>query len=167
MIGQRTRGYTVCPEPLDTPVASPTGNPSVGIPALGCPVYSSLEPHYTECIFIRALDSICTYLEHNALHPDDENEAITVMSYDCDDDDDNKENVPPKGEDAEEAWEKVPEEDRPFVAKIDPKILEESSRNNKMWNQWAETGAATKWDVVDGAGKVEHGSDEENKKMEW
>lgn len=120
------------------------------MPALGVPIYSSSEPHFAECILISALGGICAYLQDNARHPDAENELITVVSDDnahCHPDD-NKENEPPKDGDA---WDQVPEGERPSVQTVDPAFLREQSRNSKMWEQWEKTGAAPKWEDGDKA----------------
>lgn len=88
---------------------------------------------------ISALGGVCSYLQHNTLHPDDENEAITVVTSRTPDD--NKENEPP-----EDMWAKVPEDEKPSVQTVDPEFIKEQSRNNKMWEKWEKTGTASKWD---------------------
>lgn len=130
----------MCPEPLDTPLAPPGGNSNLALAALGTPIYSSSEPHFAECILINALGGICSYLQRNALHPDAENDIITVVAPGRHPDD-NKENEPP-----EDDWSKVPEEEKPFVQTINPEWLKEQGRNKKMWEQWEKTGTASKWD---------------------
>ncbi|PHH79822.1 hypothetical protein CDD80_3683 [Ophiocordyceps camponoti-rufipedis] len=102
-LAKRTRAYLVSDLPLDLPLAPPAGNADEGIPKLGCPCYSSSEPFYTELILIRALESVCSYIQAAATTPGFENPPIVVTKR------------PPPDEVAEVDWEKIPQEEKPVV----------------------------------------------------
>ncbi|PNY22895.1 Arb2 domain-containing protein [Tolypocladium capitatum] len=100
----RTRAYATSAEPLDAPLAPPTGNPDEGVPNLGCPCYSSAEPHHAEVILISALGPALGYLETVAMTPDFENPPIAVPER-------------PEPEFTEQDWGQVPEEEKPLVTR--------------------------------------------------
>ncbi|KHO01379.1 uncharacterized protein MAM_00380 [Metarhizium album ARSEF 1941] len=101
-LAKRTRAYIVSTQPLDTPLAPPSGNEDEQIPAFGCPCYSSSEPFYIEMVLIRALKPALGYLESVALTPGYENDDIVVAGK-------------PKQESADDNWEKLADWERPTV----------------------------------------------------
>lgn len=119
---QRTRNYVLSAEAIDTPLAPPSGNPSLGILPLGCPSYSSSEPFYTETILIEALEPALAYLEKAALTPGFKNPPITLVER-------------PAEQFDEEAWEALPDESRPLVTKADPEALMKQLRDEKNWER--------------------------------
>ena len=124
---QRARGYLVSPRPIDTPLASPVGNPQACIPALGCPCYSSSEPWYTEMILIRALRPVLSYLEQVATTPGTfENPLIVVVER--------PEEVP------EDNWDDLKDDQKPAVSTVDPEVMEDAVKQARRWRKFEETG---------------------------
>jgi hypothetical protein len=119
-------------------LATPLGNPSLWIPPLGFPCYSSSETYYLELIMIKALDAAMGFLEMVATTPGYRNPDIVVET-----------NVRPKmmgskPEDYEESPDmKEPKEsDLPKVSAVDPAVIEAQLHNDRMWKTYEETGEA-------------------------
>ncbi|KAG6065892.1 hypothetical protein E4U32_006805 [Claviceps aff. humidiphila group G2b] len=110
-LAERSRAYILSSEPVNTPLAPPTGNPHVGIPALGSPCYSSAELLYTEKIFISALQPALQYLQEIATTSGYQNPEIIVAERPEPSDDD------PRND--EETWDAIPEQEKPDVGVID------------------------------------------------
>ncbi|KPM35379.1 hypothetical protein AK830_g11188 [Neonectria ditissima] len=132
-LAQRARGYIISEEPLDTPLAPPSGNPSLSIEPLGCPCYSSAEPHHIELIAIRALRPALRYLQEVAMAPDFVNPPISVIER-------------PQTEFTDEHWEKLPDEERPSIISVDPEIMKKELKQAKRWRRFEQTGEAPDWD---------------------
>ncbi|KAK7433234.1 hypothetical protein QQZ08_000170 [Neonectria magnoliae] len=132
-LAERTRGYLLSEEPLDTPLAPPSGNASFSIEPLGCPCYSSSEPHHIELIAIRALGPALGYLQDVAMAPDFVNPPINIIER-------------PKTEFTDADWEKLPDEERPTVISVDPEIMKKELKQAKRWRRFEETGEAPDWD---------------------
>ncbi|PHH90626.1 hypothetical protein CDD83_3143 [Cordyceps sp. RAO-2017] len=113
---KRARAYLVSDQPLDTPLAPPTGNDYEGIPSLGCPCYSSSEPHHIELIPVRALAPAMAYVEAAATTPGFENPPIVVAER----------RRPDQVPEHEVAWDDVPEHEKPSVS-LAPRL--------SMWEQ--------------------------------
>lgn len=78
-----------------------------------------------------------------ALHPDAENEVITIMTSD------GNEKIASSAEAPQATdWEAVPEDQRPSVQKIHPETWKVDSRNNKLYAKLEETGSATREDLL-------------------
>ena len=137
IVFQRTRGYLISPEPLDMPLAPPSGNPSASIPALGCPCFSSSEPFYTETILIAALKPAAAYLQTVALTPGYENEIIIVTEH-------SEISVESQG-----SWEDVPEEQKPVIATVDKDVMTDQVTQLKRWRRYLQTGEAPDTDSDD------------------
>ncbi|KAH8180156.1 hypothetical protein LIA77_01675 [Sarocladium implicatum] len=141
---KRCRCYAISDEPIDTPLAGPTGNSARRIPALDMPVYSSGEPAYSDSIAVTAQVSALKYLVEVAASDDFENPEIVVVNEEKSEDDDEK------YERARKAWEELGEEQKPAVEWVSETVL----REQRMWNRWEETGVA-ELDVVQEEGKAE------------
>ncbi|KAF4124395.1 Arb2 domain [Geosmithia morbida] len=132
-LSKRSRGYLRSTEPVDTPLATPEGNPHLCIGALGMPCYSSAEPNYTECILVRSLPHILGYLGRNALDPGAVNEPIAHVPT----------TTPPDDEVVEEedgfddaAWAQVDDAQKPDVEYFDSKILDLQRKQERLWNEF-------------------------------
>lgn len=123
------------------PLAPPSGNISLSLLPLGMPIYSSSEPLHRECIFIRALTGICAYLQHNALHPQAENEIINVVTTKDEED----QQAAMKAEEA--AWSEVPEEEKPLVTAVDPRFMEKEVQSLRNWRKYDEGKSVTAFDA--------------------
>ncbi|KAG5972973.1 hypothetical protein E4U56_005459 [Claviceps arundinis] len=110
-LAERSRAYILSSEPVNTPLAPPTGNPHAGIPALGSPCYSSAELLYTEKIFISALHPALQYLQEIATTSAYQNPEIIVAERPEPSDDDLRND--------EETWDAIPEQEKPDVGVID------------------------------------------------
>ncbi|KAG6046846.1 hypothetical protein E4U39_000969 [Claviceps sp. Clav50 group G5] len=110
-LSKRSRAYILSSEPVNTPLAPPTGNPHAGIPALGSPCYSSAESLYTEKILISALQPALQYLQEIATTPAYQNHEIIVAERPEPSEDDLR--------DDQETWHAIPEQDKPAVGVID------------------------------------------------
>ncbi|KAF4337834.1 hypothetical protein FBEOM_8323 [Fusarium beomiforme] len=132
-LAQRTRGYLISEEPLNTPLAMPEGNPSLLIEPLGCPCFSSGEREYTETILIKALEPALAYLQETALTHNFINPDMAVAGRRAADITDEK-------------WSEMPEESKPEVTAIDPSVMKEQIRQMRRWKKFAETGLAPESD---------------------
>ncbi|KAG6033307.1 hypothetical protein E4U41_006941 [Claviceps citrina] len=124
-LAKRSRAYILSPQPLNTPLAPPTGNPAERIPALGSPCYSSSEPLHTEKILIAALAPAMQYLLEAATSPGYQNEDIALAE---------RPSTPPQGSEAEQqageqAWRAVPEAEKPVVGFVDGDVMRAQVRN--------------------------------------
>lgn len=135
-LAQRTRGYLVSEEPLDTPLAPPEGNTSLCIEHLGCPCYSSSEPHYAELIAIRAFGPILGYIQEVAMTPGFTNPPISVIER-------------PKADFTESDWQNLPDENRPSIIQIDPEIMKREVKQARRWRRFEQTGEAPNSDSED------------------
>ncbi|KAG5928631.1 hypothetical protein E4U53_002610, partial [Claviceps sorghi] len=125
---QRSRAYIISPEPVNTPLAPPTGNPEANIPPLGSPSYSSAEPFYTERILISALQPALRYLRDVA-SPDFQNDEIVLAKPSA------------RGESpASEDWQAVPEHDKPTVGVADADSMRDQVRKARRFRRMLETG---------------------------
>ncbi|RSL81021.1 hypothetical protein CEP51_006157 [Fusarium floridanum] len=136
MFGTRTRAYLVSPEPLDTPLATARGNPSLSIEPLGCPCLSSGEPHYVECIALRVLEPALAYLQEIALTKGFVNPEMAVAER-------------PPTDFTDEDWTKLPEENRPGVTTSDQEEMKKRIKELRRWKKFEETGQAPEWDSDD------------------
>ncbi|TWU72983.1 hypothetical protein ED733_004307 [Metarhizium rileyi] len=105
-MAKRTRAYITSNEPLDTPLAPPSGNENEQIANLGCPCYSSSEPFYVEMVLIRALQPALKYLEAVALTPGYENDDITIAEK-------------PEKDLTDMDWETIPDTEKPAILIVD------------------------------------------------
>ncbi|KAK4136941.1 hypothetical protein BT67DRAFT_398629 [Trichocladium antarcticum] len=65
---ERARAYIIHHEPLDTPLAGPSGNPGViGFTSFGCPVYSAGEADVVEMLLVEAQPAILKWIQEVAL----------------------------------------------------------------------------------------------------
>ncbi|KAG8407401.1 hypothetical protein J3459_010680 [Metarhizium acridum] len=135
-MAKRVRAYIVSAEPLDAPLAPPSGNKEEQIPAFGCPCYSSSEPFYAEMVLIRALKPALQYLENVALAPGYENDDILVAAK-------------PKQEFTDEDWEKLPDSEKPLIGVVDEDHMKQEVKNQKRWRKFLETGEACDTDSSD------------------
>ncbi|KAG6113349.1 hypothetical protein E4U14_001748 [Claviceps sp. LM454 group G7] len=110
-LAERSRAYILSSEPVNTPLAPPTGNPHAGIPALGSPCYSSAELLYTEKILISALQPALQYLQEIATTSGYQNPEIIVAERPEPSDDDLRND--------EETWDAIPEQEKPAVGVVD------------------------------------------------
>ncbi|KAG6179667.1 hypothetical protein E4U36_005414 [Claviceps purpurea] len=110
-LAERSRAYILSLEPVNTPLAPPTGNPHAGIPALGSPCYSSAEPLYAEMILLSALQPALQYLQEIATTTTYHNPEIIVAERPEPSDDDLC--------DDQETWHAIPEQEKPAVGVID------------------------------------------------
>ncbi|KAG9257765.1 Arb2 domain-containing protein [Emericellopsis atlantica] len=138
-LAKRARCYQICSDTVDLPLAPPSGNPSLFIPALGVPCYSSSEPKYAECILITALEPILNYLQRNALDPTLENDQIPVPLMPQLE---GEEEGPETQELTDESWGQVAEGDKPVVEVFDPARLDHYRKQAKMWERFVKTGQA-------------------------
>ncbi|PHH59169.1 hypothetical protein CDD81_3671 [Ophiocordyceps australis] len=114
-LAKRARAYLVSSEPLDAPLAPPSGNIYQGIPNLGCPSHSSSEPLHTEMVLIRALEPALKYLETVAHTPNYENSPIIVTEPPPQDDDD---------EPAQDCWDELPDDMKPPIGKVNQEWMQ-------------------------------------------
>ncbi|KAH7161276.1 hypothetical protein EDB81DRAFT_924686 [Dactylonectria macrodidyma] len=135
-LAQRTRAYLISEEPLDTPLAPPQGNPSLMIDPLGCPCYSSSEPHYTELIAIRALRPALGYLQEVAMTTGFTNPPIEVIER-------------PQIEFTDQDWQDLPDDNRPSITRIDPEEMKKQRAEARRWKRFEETGEAPDSDYED------------------
>ncbi|KAL6404928.1 hypothetical protein AUP68_11764 [Ilyonectria robusta] len=135
-LAQRTRGYLVSEEPLDTPLAPPEGNASLYIENLGCPCYSSSEPHYAELIAIRAFGPILGYIQEVAMTPGFTNPPISVIER-------------PKTDFTDSDWQNLPDENKPSIIQIDPEIMKREVKQARRWRRFEQTGEAPNSDSED------------------
>ncbi|KAI8680011.1 hypothetical protein NCS57_00280800 [Fusarium keratoplasticum] len=135
-LAERTRAYLVSPEPLDTPLATTRGNPSLSIEPLGCPCLSSGEPHYVELIAIRALEPALAYLQEIALTKGFVNPEMAVAER-------------PPTDFTDEDWSKLPEENKPGVVTLDQEEMKKRIKELRRWKKFEETGEAPDWDTDD------------------
>jgi hypothetical protein len=152
------------------PLAPPSGNPSLSLLPLGTPIYSSSEPHHRECIFIRALKGICAYLQHNAMHPHAENEMIHIRSTQ---DEEGGGGEGDEGKTGEAAWSEVPEEEKPLVAAVNPKFMEQEVQSLRNWRKYEQGQSVTAFDapentLPDVSGeKVQAGNEHKGGEADW
>ncbi|KAG5923320.1 hypothetical protein E4U42_004993 [Claviceps africana] len=129
-LAKRSRAYIISPEPVNTPLAPPTGNPEENIPPLGSPSYSSAEPFYTERILISALQPALRYLADVA-SPDYQNDEIVLAEK------------PPEplglNPDTED-WHAVPEDEKPIVGVADADSMREQVSKARRFRKILETG---------------------------
>ncbi|KAK2590396.1 hypothetical protein QQS21_011918, partial [Conoideocrella luteorostrata] len=126
-LAKRSRGYITSPDPLDTPLAPPTGHPSEAIPPLGCPCYSSAEPFYIETILISALKPALGFLQHVARTAHYENDEIIVAEK-------------PAREFNDEDWEKLSDGEKPSIGAVNPDAMKTLLRSARRWRKFVETG---------------------------
>ncbi|KAM5358332.1 hypothetical protein ACJZ2D_015373 [Fusarium nematophilum] len=132
-LAKRTRGYLVSPDPLGTPLATPRGNPALGIEPLGCPCFSAGEPYFTELLTVRALRPALAYLEEVASTRDFENPPIAVA-----------ERLPTDFTD--EDWNNLADENKPEVTTQNAEELKKQLKEMRRWKKFEETGEAPEWD---------------------
>ncbi|KAF4978763.1 hypothetical protein FZEAL_4908 [Fusarium zealandicum] len=133
-LAQRTRGYLISDEALETPLAMPRGNPSLSIEPLGCPCFSAGEPHYIELIAIRALKPALAFLQNVALTPDFVNPDMAVAER-CPTDFTN------------EDWSQLPDDNRPSVTTQDAEETKRQIKEMRRFKEFEETGRAPEWDA--------------------
>ncbi|KAF7547634.1 hypothetical protein G7046_g8943 [Stylonectria norvegica] len=126
-LAKRARCYLLSPEPVDTPLASPSGNPNMSIEALGAPCFSSSEAQHTELILIRALSPILRFLCKVAETPGFENSPIVVVEV-------------PETDVIEESWKQATEEEMPIIDVVDPAVIEKQTRETRRWKRFMDTG---------------------------
>ncbi|KAJ3526692.1 hypothetical protein NM208_g11067 [Fusarium decemcellulare] len=141
-LANRTRGYLISSEPLDTPLAMPRGNPSLSIEPMGCPCVSSGEPQYTELIAIKAMKSALDYLQEVALTPGFINPPMAVA-----------ERRPTDFTD--EDWVNLPEENKPGVTTHAADEMKKQIKEIRRWRKFEETGQAPDFDSDDDSDEVE------------
>ncbi|KAG5997175.1 hypothetical protein E4U54_002431 [Claviceps lovelessii] len=142
-LAQRSRAYIISSEPINTPLAPPTGNPFGNIPPLGSPCYSSAEPFYTEKILITALRPALRYLHDAAASPDYQNDDIIVAGTPL---------TAPQDEDTNDGhkdWHAVPEHERPTVEVVDGESMKTQVRNARRWRKILERGYISDTDSSD------------------
>lgn len=135
-LARKSRGYILSSDPLDAPLAPPSGHPAENIPPLGCPCYSSGESSYTENILIRALAPALGYLEHVATTPDYHNGDIVVVER-------------PQEDINQDDWAKVPDGDKPTITAVGANRIKEEVRMAKRWRRAVRTGEAPDTDSSD------------------
>ncbi|KAI1779321.1 Arb2 domain-containing protein [Hypoxylon cercidicola] len=70
---KKARAYVTCLEPAGIPLSGPEGNPkTTTFTSLGCPVFSSGEPHYTEVTLIASAGHVLDWLQEVAMTPEGE-----------------------------------------------------------------------------------------------
>ncbi|KAF5003501.1 hypothetical protein FDECE_9954 [Fusarium decemcellulare] len=141
-LANRTRGYLISSEPLDTPLAMPRGNPSLSIDPMGCPCVSSGEPQYTELIAIKAMKSALDYLQEVALTPNFINPPMAVA-----------ERRPTDFTD--EDWVSLPEENKPGVTTHAADEMKKQIKEIRRWRKFEETGQAPDFDSDEDSDEVE------------
>jgi hypothetical protein len=97
-------------EPPDTPVSGTEGNlNSWHFTQYGCPVYSSGEPWYTECMLITSREKILNWIQEVALDENYQNPlVINPKRVDT--------TITERGIQWENDWDKVPEELKPSLS---------------------------------------------------
>ncbi|CAG1995919.1 unnamed protein product [Fusarium graminearum] len=128
-LAKRACGYLISDDPLDTPLAMPSGNPSLMIDPLGCPCFSSGEHQYTEMILIKALESALAYLQAIALTPGFANPDVAVA-----------ERLPTDITDQQ--WSEIPDEIKPEIQTIDSEWMERQVKDLRRWNYFEKHGVA-------------------------
>ncbi|KAF0640112.1 hypothetical protein FPSE5266_05106 [Fusarium pseudograminearum] len=128
-LAKRACGYLISDDPLDTPLAMPSGNPSLMIDPLGCPCFSSGEHQYTEMILIKALEPALAYLQAIALTPGFANPDVAVA-----------ERLPTDITDQQ--WSEIPEEIKPEIHTIDSEWMERQVKDLRRWNYFEKHGVA-------------------------
>ncbi|RGP79612.1 mitochondrial 40s ribosomal mrp2 [Fusarium longipes] len=128
-LAKRTRGYLISDDALDTPLAMPSGNPSLKIEPLGCPCFSGGEDQHTEMILIKALGPALEYLQEIALTPEYVNPDMAVA-----------ERLPTDFTD--EQWGELPDEARPEVETVSPEWIKEEVKQLRRWNYFEKHGVA-------------------------
>lgn len=123
-------------EPLGTPLATARGNPSLSIEPLGCPCFSSGEPHYVELIAIRALEPALAYLEEITVTKGFVNPEMAVAER-------------PPTDFTDEDWGKLPEENKPGVTTLSQEQMKKRIKELRRWKKFEETGEAPDWDSDD------------------
>lgn len=121
---------------MDTPLAPPEGNASLYIENLGCPCYSSSEPHYAELIAIRAFGPILGYIQEVAMTPGFTNPPISVIER-------------PKADFTDSDWQNLPDENKPSIIQIDPEIMKREVKQARRWRRFEQTGEAPNSDSED------------------
>ncbi|KAI1392340.1 Arb2 domain-containing protein [Hypoxylon trugodes] len=67
----KTRAYAISVEQVGTVLSGPDGNPNTrSFTQMGCPMFSSGEPHYTERTLITSRDVVLEWLQEVALTPE-------------------------------------------------------------------------------------------------
>ncbi|KAJ4324002.1 hypothetical protein N0V84_004096 [Fusarium piperis] len=135
-LAERTRAYLVSSEPLDTPLATVRGNPALSIEPLGCPCFSSGEPHYVELIAIRALEPALAYLQDITVTKGFVNPEMAVAER-------------PPTDFTDEDWDKLPKENKPDVTTLDQEDMKKRIKELRRWKKFEETGEAPDWDSDD------------------
>jgi hypothetical protein len=126
---QRTCGYILSSDPLGTPQASATGNPDLLIPELGCPLYSSAEPHYIELILVHGQEKILPYLHTAVLPKKLENDSLKFPEH-------------PPIEIIDEQVMSPPPDEMPSMSTADPEEMKRQVKQYMRWKKFAETGEA-------------------------
>ncbi|PKS09435.1 hypothetical protein jhhlp_004050 [Lomentospora prolificans] len=120
---------------VNMPLSTHLGNGDYpGHTAFGCPVYSSGEPHYVECILPRAGDHILKWIQEVADKEDYINDPELVVA------EFNKEDPKSADESADDGWVSVPEEEKPLVSFADAQALADEVRLLRMWDKFRKTG---------------------------
>ncbi|KAI0379085.1 Arb2 domain-containing protein [Hypomontagnella monticulosa] len=72
----KARAYITSDEPAGMAISGPEGNPkSKSFTQIGCPVFSSGEPYYIECVLIAGADVILDWIQEVAMTPENEDYA--------------------------------------------------------------------------------------------
>ncbi|KAG5973507.1 hypothetical protein E4U55_000485 [Claviceps digitariae] len=142
-LAKRSRAYILSSEPINTPLAPPTGNPGQSIAPLSTPCYSSAEPFYTEKILITALQPALQYLQDAATSPDYQNDEIVVA----------EKPPPPQEEDLnddDKGWRVIPEDEKPAVQASDRDYMSAQMKNARRFRKILERGEIPDTDSSDG-----------------
>ncbi|KOS20789.1 hypothetical protein ESCO_004121 [Escovopsis weberi] len=138
-LAKRTRGYIGSPDPLNTALASPGGNPFMYLPALGCPCYSSSEQQHLELIFIRARAQALGWLEEVAHTDNYENPTITIT-------------LAPEAETVsmDTLWANLADDEKPHIDLVEPEVLRENARIRKECQEFGKPGMISVLDLGNG-----------------
>lgn len=147
---QRARNYILSSSPLDMPIAPPTGNESLLIKPMGVPSYSSSEPNYLECILITGMETILDYLLRNAMNPKAKNGEIVAIDHGPPQPVEEQETQEPEPMVDDEAWGKLPNEEKPSLSVFDPSLLDKQRRQNDGWEEYMATGQSIAKEALDG-----------------
>ncbi|GKT99064.1 mitochondrial 40s ribosomal protein mrp2 [Fusarium langsethiae] len=128
-LAKRARGYLISDDPLDTPLAMPSGNPSLMIDPLGCPCLSGGESQYTEMILIKALEPALAYPQEIALTPGFANPDMAVAERLATDITD-------------EQWSELSDEVRPEIHTIDSQWMKKEVKTLRRWKHFEKHGVA-------------------------
>ncbi|KAI0169810.1 Arb2 domain-containing protein [Hypoxylon sp. FL1284] len=72
----KARAYATSFEPAGIPLSGPEGNPkTTTFTDMGCPIFSSGEPHYTECTLVASAGLVLDWIQEVAMTPEGEDYA--------------------------------------------------------------------------------------------